>query len=182
MSLRPLIARPAAHVASEARDDVLGLPDIDWEIGDRIANRVDHEGRSLEANHGFGAGCAEDTAGIDEGRHLGSPLQGCMNTLPSLSLPFEPPDGLFPSSSRTGSPRLTVFAAVVPPFDRTLRLRRLSSNELAGRAHSERGMGMDFVVVLDPSGDLPERGCGVRQRVHANIVAFEGLHEGLKQG
>lgn len=40
-------------------------------------------------------------------------------------------------------------------------------------------MGMDLVVVLDPSRDLPERGFGVRQGVQAQIVALEGLHEGL---
>lgn len=31
-----------------------------------------------------------------------------------------------------------------------------------------------FVVVEEPPGDLPEHGGGIRQGVHANIVAFEG--------
>src|SRR5829696_81285 len=36
---------------------------------------------------------------------------------------------------------------------------------------------MVVVVVLEPSGDLPERGERVRQGVHANIVALEGFDE-----
>ena len=40
-------------------------------------------------------------------------------------------------------------------------------------------MWMDLVIVLDPSGDLPEGGFTIRQWVDANIVALEGFDEGL---
>src|SRR4051794_2645879 len=40
-------------------------------------------------------------------------------------------------------------------------------------------MGMVFVVVLEPSGDLPECGDRLRKRVHANIVSLEGFDEAL---
>ena len=39
---------------------------------------------------------------------------------------------------------------------------------------------MVLVVVLEPSGDLAERGDRIRQRVDANIVAFEGFDEALR--
>jgi len=39
---------------------------------------------------------------------------------------------------------------------------------------------MDLVVVSDPSGNLPKRRWGVRQRVRANIVALEGFDEGFR--
>lgn len=38
---------------------------------------------------------------------------------------------------------------------------------------------MVLVVVLEPSGDLAERGDRIRQRIDANIVAFEGFDEAL---
>jgi hypothetical protein len=38
---------------------------------------------------------------------------------------------------------------------------------------------MDFVVVVDPSGDVPEHGLGVRQWFYTNIITFEGFDEGL---
>ena len=38
---------------------------------------------------------------------------------------------------------------------------------------------MVLVVVLEPSGDLIERGIGVGDRVDPDIVALEGLDEGL---
>ena len=38
---------------------------------------------------------------------------------------------------------------------------------------------MDLVVVLDPSGDEPERSCSVGQGRDAHVVALEGLHERL---
>ena len=38
-------------------------------------------------------------------------------------------------------------------------------------------MGMVFVVVQEPSGDLPECGDRIRKRVHANIVSLEGFDE-----
>ena len=38
---------------------------------------------------------------------------------------------------------------------------------------------MVVIVVLEPSGDLPERGDGVRQGVDANIVALERFSEAL---
>lgn len=37
------------------------------------------------------------------------------------------------------------------------------------------------VVVLEPSIEKPKHRFGVRQGVHADIVAFEGLHECLGQ-
>src|SRR4249920_2145891 len=40
-------------------------------------------------------------------------------------------------------------------------------------------MGMVFVVVQEPSGDLPECGDRIRKRVHANIVSLEGFDEAL---
>lgn len=40
-------------------------------------------------------------------------------------------------------------------------------------------MGMVVVVVLEPSGELPERRDGVRQCIDANIVALEGFDEAL---
>ena len=51
--------------------------------------------------------------------------------------------------------------------------------ELGGRAHAERGMRMDGVVVCDPSGDEIEHRGGVGQGRDADVVALEGLHEGL---
>ncbi len=53
----------------------------------------------------------------------------------------------------------------------------LSSDEFPGGPHLEPAMGMDFVVILDPSIDEAERGLRVRQGVDTNVVAFEGLHE-----
>ena len=38
---------------------------------------------------------------------------------------------------------------------------------------------MVVVVVLEPSGDLPQRGERIRQSVHASIVALEGFDEAL---
>ena len=43
------------------------------------------------------------------------------------------------------------------------RLLCLGSDELPWGAHFEPGMRMVVVVVLEPSGDLPERGDRVRQ-------------------
>ncbi len=40
-------------------------------------------------------------------------------------------------------------------------------------------MGVDLVVILDPSGNLAERRFGVGHRVHAQIIPLEGLDEGL---
>ena len=40
-------------------------------------------------------------------------------------------------------------------------------------------MGMVFVVVQEPSGDLPECGDRIRKRVDANIVSLEGFDEAL---
>src|SRR3954452_6627230 len=40
-------------------------------------------------------------------------------------------------------------------------------------------MGMVFVVVQEPSGDLPECGDRIRERVHVNIVSLEGFDEAL---
>ena len=40
-------------------------------------------------------------------------------------------------------------------------------------------MGMDLVVVDHPSVDGSQGGGGIRDRVHPNIVALEGLHERL---
>ena len=54
---------------------------------------------------------------------------------------------------------------------------RLGSDELPWGAHSEPGVWVVFVVVVEPPGDLPERGERVRQRVDANIVALEGFDE-----
>ena len=42
-------------------------------------------------------------------------------------------------------------------------------------------MRMVLVVVVEPSGELAEYRGGVGQRVHAQVVALEGLHEGLAQ-
>jgi hypothetical protein len=39
---------------------------------------------------------------------------------------------------------------------------------------------MVLVVVLEPSGELAERGDRIRQGVDANIVAFEGFDEALR--
>ena len=41
-------------------------------------------------------------------------------------------------------------------------------------------MRMIFVVVLEPSGDFAQRGDRIGQRVDANIVAFEGFDEALR--
>jgi len=38
---------------------------------------------------------------------------------------------------------------------------------------------MDVVVVVDPSGDFPEHGLCIRQRVYANIITLEGFDESL---
>ncbi len=38
---------------------------------------------------------------------------------------------------------------------------------------------MIFVVVLEPSGDLPECGDRIRKRVDANIVSLERFDEAL---
>jgi hypothetical protein len=46
--------------------------------------------------------------------------------------------------------------------------------ELDGRAHDQRGMRMDGVVVVDPGGDELENGSGVGQRDDADAVALEG--------
>ena len=40
-------------------------------------------------------------------------------------------------------------------------------------------MGLDLVVVLDPSGDLQKCGWRIRQEADANVVALEGIDEGL---
>ncbi len=55
----------------------------------------------------------------------------------------------------------------------------LGSDELPRGAHFEPGMRMVVVVVLEPPGDLPERGERIRQGVDANIVALEGFDEAL---
>ena len=39
---------------------------------------------------------------------------------------------------------------------------------------------MVFVVVQEPSGDLPECGDRIRKRVHANIVSLEGFDEAAR--
>ena len=39
---------------------------------------------------------------------------------------------------------------------------------------------MVLVVVLEPSGDLAERGDRIRQWIDASIVAFEGFDEALR--
>ena len=36
-----------------------------------------------------------------------------------------------------------------------------------------------LVVVVEPSGDLPEHRSSVRQRVYASVVALEGFDEGF---
>jgi len=40
-------------------------------------------------------------------------------------------------------------------------------------------MGMGAVVVVEPSGDLVKRGCGVRDRMDTDIVTLEGPHKSL---
>src|SRR3954462_6505671 len=40
-------------------------------------------------------------------------------------------------------------------------------------------MRMDFVIVVDPSGDLPWHGRRIRQGGYARVIALEGLHEGF---
>ena len=52
--------------------------------------------------------------------------------------------------------------------------------ELGWRAHAERGVRMDRVVVGDPSGDEPEHRGGVGQGRDADVVALEGFDESLR--
>ena len=66
-----------------------------------------------------------------------------------------------------------------PPFRRTVRLWFERGDELAGRAHPKRGVRMDRVVVLNPSGGEPEHRGGVGQGGEAHVVASQRLHEGL---
>ena len=40
---------------------------------------------------------------------------------------------------------------------------------------------MDFVVVLDPSGDQRQRSFRIGQRMHPDIVALEGFHESFRK-
>jgi hypothetical protein len=56
---------------------------------------------------------------------------------------------------------------------------RLCGDELTGRAHLQAAVRMDGVVVLEPFGEALEDGDGVLPWVHADMVALEGLHEGL---
>ena len=51
--------------------------------------------------------------------------------------------------------------------------------ELGGRAHGQRGVWVDRVVVVDPSGDEPEERDGVGQRRDTDVVPAQRLHEGL---
>lgn len=65
------------------------------------------------------------------------------------------------------------------PSDRTLGGLRPGSDELAWRAVSEPAVGMDVVVVVHPVWDRRHRGSSGGDRVHADVVALERLHEGL---
>jgi hypothetical protein len=55
----------------------------------------------------------------------------------------------------------------------------LSSDELPWGAHLKPRMWMVLVIVLKPSGDLPECGDRIRKRFDANIVSLERFDEAL---
>ena len=59
------------------------------------------------------------------------------------------------------------------PLGSSSELRPTSRRVRRNGGHSRRSL-------CDPSGDLPKHRCGVRQRVHANIVALEGFDEGFR--
>ncbi len=55
----------------------------------------------------------------------------------------------------------------------------LSSDELPGGAHLGLTVRMVFVVILEPSVDLPKGDFGIRQGVDTNIIPLERLHKRL---
>src|SRR3954469_18828021 len=68
---------------------------------------------------------------------------------------------------------------VVAPECRTRSWVCASSDELSRGTIAEGFVRVNLVVVGDPARQLAEDALGVRSRADADVVAFDGAHEGL---
>src|SRR3954452_7626528 len=70
-------------------------------------------------------------------------------------------------------------SVLLPPNDRTRSWVCASSDELSRGTIAEGFVRVNLVVVGDPARQLAEDALGVRSRADADVVAFDGAHEGL---
>lgn len=65
------------------------------------------------------------------------------------------------------------------PLRPDTRLVKVSPDVLPWGEISEPAVRMDFIVIVHPFLDLIESCLGIRYRTDADVVAFEGFHEGF---
>ena len=69
---------------------------------------------------------------------------------------------------------------VLPPFEQTHDLLIWCPFEHPWRVHIERGMWMDFIIILDPAINLPKSWFGIRQIGYFDIIAFKRFDKSFR--